>query len=567
MRVHVLGGFLGAGKTTAAVALTRRLSARGERVAVVTNDQGHGLVDSVLCAEVTDDLTEIGGGCFCCRYGELEEALDAAHASGATVALAEAVGSCTDLVATVMAPLADRERELRLAPLSVLVDPWRAEEIAQGRFGDDVRYLFEKQIEEADVVVLTRSDLDPPDVEPFIRGIRADVPIVRVAATTGMGLDEWLATIPNERAVPLVIDYDRYAAAEALLGWANGRVAIHRDEPFEPALVVERFLECFAGEPVAHLKVVVQDPASGSANLVRQGAKPELRLERLPEQCTQLMLVVNARVARSPADLEATLRAAIDRAAPGARTAWSQLSCFAPARPVPVHRYSQRVDAEEEASCCAAFYERPDVRYLLGDSFHPGGARLTLEMAAQLGLEPGAKVLDVACGRGESLRAIAAEHAISPVGMDVAPPPEPPERDAGEPRVAMLRGDAHHLPFESESFDAAICECALSTFSEQPRALAEMFRVLRPGGRLGVSDMVVSGPIASGLADWVHVGTCLSHARPLAGYAALIEHAGFTIVEEHDATWALSELLSGIKRRLLGAALGKASGLLPAGVE
>jgi len=477
--------------------------------------------------------------------------------------LAEAVGSCTDLVATVMAPLADRQANgLRLAPFSVLVDPWRAQDIERGAFPDDVRYLFEKQIEEADVVVLTRADLAPPAIEPFIRAIRDDVPIVRIDGMTGEGVAHWLAEIPARQARPLSIDYDRYAAAEALLGWANGRVAIHAEAPFSPKALIASFFDAFAAEPVAHLKIHVQDPARGSANLVRQGAAAELHLDRLPHSCKQLMLLVNARVALAPDELEAKLKAAMQRAAPEARIAWSDFECFQPARPVPVHRYTERRDPLDDASCCAQFYERPDVRYLLGDSFHPGGAKLTLELANELALCEGARLLDVACGRATSLRAIVAAHPVTAAGMDFATPAED-----GADCLELVRGDAHDIPFDSESFDALICECALSIFANQPRALGEMFRALRPGGRLGISDMIVNGAIPDGLADWVHVGTCLSHARSLSDYAALLEAAGFNVLTRRDSSWALKEMLSGIKRRLVVAALGKVTGVLPVGVE
>ena len=137
MKVYLVGGFLGAGKTSAIRALSRALAARGERVAIVTNDQGHALVDTALVQGDAAMVSEIGGGCFCCRYPELEAALFAAEDAGASVAVAEAVGSCTDLVATVLSPLAERHGgRFRLAPLSIVVDPWRVREIANGAFND-----------------------------------------------------------------------------------------------------------------------------------------------------------------------------------------------------------------------------------------------------------------------------------------------------------------------------------------------------------------------------------------------------------------------------------------------
>ena len=107
MRVQLIGGFLGAGKTTLIRALARHLRARGESVAVIVNDQGHALVDTHLCSSEAPEITEITGGCFCCLYDDLVAALVAAKTRGATFAIAEAVGSCTDLIATVLSPLAE----------------------------------------------------------------------------------------------------------------------------------------------------------------------------------------------------------------------------------------------------------------------------------------------------------------------------------------------------------------------------------------------------------------------------------------------------------------------------
>jgi G3E family GTPase len=64
-------GFLGAGKTTTIGALARRLEQQGRRVAVVTNDQGEGLVDTVVAGESAGRVAEVTGGCFCCRFEDL----------------------------------------------------------------------------------------------------------------------------------------------------------------------------------------------------------------------------------------------------------------------------------------------------------------------------------------------------------------------------------------------------------------------------------------------------------------------------------------------------------------
>lgn len=562
MRVHVLGGFLGAGKTTLVRALARQLRDRGERVAIITNDQGRSLVDTALCRRDGHAVREIPGGCFCCRYEELESALLAAADVGATVAIAEAVGSCTDLVATVLAPLADRcGARLTLAPLAIVVDPWRVAEIEAGSAPRDVQYLFRKQIEEADVVLVSRADLAPPDVAPALRAIRPDAAIVAVSGRTGEGLDRWLAARPERPAAPLALDYDRYAAAEALLGWCNARVHLAASDPFDPAGAMERFLHALRDVPVAHVKITGLEPAGGAAALVRRGGMPVVERHDGPAMVREARWLVNARVALPPEELTALLRGALARAAAPAGVTWEELESFRPARPTPRHRYAFRCGAGDDASCCAAFYERPEAGILLGDSFHPGGTALTLEIAHALRLTPGTRLLDVACGPGTSLRAILARYPIAAVGLDAS---ASPHRHDG---LELRPGDAHAIPFPDESFDALLCECALSTFADQQRALAEMARVVRPGGRFGMSDMVVEGRIPEALRDWVNTGTCLAGALTLQGYAGAVEAAGFRVVERREASGALRELLGRIKRNLVGVALASAMGNLPTGVR
>lgn len=352
MRVYVVGGFLGAGKTTAIRALARLLRAQGERVAIVTNDQGEALVDTMLCRHDGLEVTEIPGGCFCCRYADLEQALLEAEWTGATVALAEAVGSCTDLVATVLSPLiARRGARLDIAPLSVAVDAARLAELDRGGFSDDIRYLYDKQIEEADVVVVTKADLDPPDVTARIQSLRPGAAVVRLSATTGQGLTDWLAAAPLELARPLDIDYDRYASAEAELGWANGRVRLRAAPALSASALFIRFLDGLADLPITHVKVTAIEPAGGAASLVRRGGRATIEAGGLPAEVGELALLVNARAALSPGELESSLKRAMARATEGCAHEWEALSCFSPMRPVPTHRHVTRCSGPGDPCC------------------------------------------------------------------------------------------------------------------------------------------------------------------------------------------------------------------------
>ena len=118
-------------------------------------------------------------------------------------------------------------------------------------------------------------------------------------------------------------------------------------------------------------------------------------------------------------------------------------------------------------------------------------------------------------------------------------------------RVLFHRGDAEQLPFPAASFDAVVCECAFCIFPGKPAAASEIARVLRPGGRVGITDVTIAlgglpGDLA-GLAGWV---ACLADARPADAYAALLGSAGLTVttVEEHDD--ALGRLVDQIDARL-----------------
>src|SRR6202158_4953229 len=161
----MVGGFLGAGKTTAMLRAGEHLAKRGQRVGLITNDQSHGLVDTSIVTAEGYPVQEITGGCFCCRFNSLTDAADRlARDARPDVFLAEPVGSCTDLRATVQYPLRRLYGDdYRVAPLSVLVDtirPPRILGVEPGKaFSPKVRYVYDKQLEEAEVLVINKSDL------------------------------------------------------------------------------------------------------------------------------------------------------------------------------------------------------------------------------------------------------------------------------------------------------------------------------------------------------------------------------------------------------------------------
>src|SRR5215471_8705731 len=229
----MVGGFLGAGKTTALLRLAEHHAGLGRRVGLITNDQSHGLVDTSLVQSKGYPVEEITGGCFCCRFNSLTDAAARlTREARPEVFLAEPVGSCTDLRATVQYPLRRLYGDdYRVAPLSVLVDPLRAARmlgLEEGRtFSPKVKYVYEKQLEEADIIVINKSDLLSPGRRGALeRALTDQYPhseVVTVSARTGSDLDVWFARLSGPLAPrpAMAMDYDLYAEGEALLGWLN----------------------------------------------------------------------------------------------------------------------------------------------------------------------------------------------------------------------------------------------------------------------------------------------------------------------------------------------------------
>jgi hypothetical protein len=228
----------------------------------------------------------------------------------------------------------------------------------------------------------------------------------------------------------------------------------------------------------------------------------------------------------------------------------------------------QALSGQALKGCCAELYSSEGIRLLLGDSLRPGGLALTARVAALVGLTRAERVLDVAAGLGTTAlylgktigcRVEALDLSITSLGRARA-------KLAGQDgAVRFLVGDAEALPYRDRAFDAVFSECAFSTFPNKARAAREIFRVLRPGGRLGFTDMAVEpGALPAGLHGVLLRVACLADARTVEGYQSVLREAGFDgfRVEEHPE--ALVTLLAQVRARLELVRLVSPAGLLPA---
>ena len=382
MQLHLVGGFLGSGKTTAIGSACESLRDRGLRAAVVTNDQGEMLVDTRALAATGVATAEVTGGCFCCRYDELVERIAALAADGADHLFAEAVGSCVDIARTVVNPLLRRrEVALEAVTFSVLADVRLLADALAGRplpwANPALRYLFERQLAEAPLVVATKADLVAAaagDRAGLADALQAAFPGQRVLvqdSRTAAGVAAWVRHVaaagavsalqPADALLPGVeVDYDRYGAAEAALAWCDREVELTGIEGRATAAartVIERVVAALrrGDAAVGHLKFLIRDhyrdaKVSITAADLAHGGGPgqDAWQAQLPDLAgVRVTLIVNARVemdagalARLIDQAVAAAVAALNRepASVPVQVRTSSRSAFHPAYPEPVYR-------------------------------------------------------------------------------------------------------------------------------------------------------------------------------------------------------------------------------------
>lgn len=361
IRFIMIGGFLGAGKTTTLARLARTYMERGHRVGLVTNDQAQNLVDTNSLKAQGFPVQEVPGACFCCKFDELvAKAKDLQEAERPDIILAEPVGSCTDLVATVVQPLKDLyATTFKVAPYVVLFKPSHGLRILRNEaagFSPKAAYIFRKQLEEADAIVINRVDELPPAALEELKSLLAtaypNTPLVAISAKTGQSFEGLVEVLDQEGAFGqkiLSIDYDTYAEGEAELGWLNASIHLRRETPFaidevllEVVTGIERAL--VAGAEVAHLKVIglEEGGAFGVANIVSSGSPAELSVPA-KQTAKEMDLIVNARIATDPEELHQHVKQIVSDLCTqlGIVPTFREAQQLRPGRPTPTHRYTK----------------------------------------------------------------------------------------------------------------------------------------------------------------------------------------------------------------------------------
>ncbi len=357
IRIYVIGGFLGSGKTTALCALARHFAAKDKRCALITNDQTGGLVDTAVIQTQGIAVREIVGGCICARFHDFLKAADTLFQEyRPDVIVAEPVGTCSELIPTVVEPLKKHTGErYTVMPLTVLVDPVRqlamdGDSEIQNRetWPDDIRHLYESQFLEADLLVFTKRDayddktfnLSEERVRMcYYRKTGREPRTHQISAKTGQGIEDWLAALDDlaespHAGSPISMEKDRprFARAESQLGWINIKASCNTNVRVGTGTcdlaalaqgILHRVDDLLGDRLIAHLKIFAEDDRiSLRAGLTHSGGSVTLEpIERgdgrmLSSPVEGLRLIVNLRATGEPKEMaECIHRALVEVAA------------------------------------------------------------------------------------------------------------------------------------------------------------------------------------------------------------------------------------------------------------
>ena len=355
-KLILVGGFLAAGKTTMLNTLAGRLTGRGYKVGLITNDQAADLVDTAILTCTGVEVREVSGSCFCCNFPGFMKAVESLIDAGANLIVAEPVGSCTDLSATILQPIKDQFPNLDLAPLTVLVDPVRlkeALELVQTLTHPDALYIVKRQLEEADRILLNKADtLSDAQIQEELALLKQNfaAPATAVSALKGDGVDAWIDEIlaggkPGTHLTE--VDYDRYAHGEAVLGWLNAAInlsgAADTDWNAFAESLLAKLKDAFLADKaeIGHVKLSLT--SNGKVilgNVGSIGGTVNMRGDSGVKGASAIM-TLNARVQMSPDDLQKTVEKILPETAASFSVSASiiNLKCLMPGRPNPTYRY------------------------------------------------------------------------------------------------------------------------------------------------------------------------------------------------------------------------------------
>lgn len=354
MKLVLVGGFLGSGKTTSIVNAARLLIRQGKKVAIITNDQGDQQVDSAYVKSLDIPVREVPNGCFCCNYRQLNDHIEELKRNEPDIIFAESVGTCTDLIATIAKPMCRFNPEIEIV-ISIFADASMVSSIIEGRslFSEEsVRYIYKKQLEEADILVLNKIDLvGAEQVNPLDQIISTEYPgktILHQNSFEERDVAQWMANIDafadaGQRKL-LDVDYEIYGAGEAQLAWLDKTLTIIAEEKnahFLAGQVINFIAHQIQSHHLAigHLKFFIDsNGAEEKISITSTSRASDIRFANV--DADEATMLINARVETDPSILEKIVERSLIQVTEryGCKIVEGKWSVFKPGFPRPTHR-------------------------------------------------------------------------------------------------------------------------------------------------------------------------------------------------------------------------------------
>lgn len=357
MKIHLVGGFLGSGKTTAIASASKILTEKGIITSVITNDQGDHLVDSRFIQMEGIPTAEVTGGCFCCNYNQLDtQILSLINEYNPSEIFAEFVGSCTDLIATVLKPLLEyRKSEIEQVTFSSFVDANLLLMYLQGKtlpFSPETNYIWEKQLEESEILIVNKKDLlnagELDQLNSLIKTLSFSKQILFQNSLDKESVTQWVNTLSQQKEMEhktIEVDYVKYGTGEANLAWLDEEIEIISADNNAVELAygfIRKLSAVIASKnlPVGHMKFYLSYNGQ-SVKISYTTVLDKTRLEPSTfDKTASVDLLVNARIQTSPDELRKILFDNLNplKSREGVTIKEKFLSYFQPGFPNPTHR-------------------------------------------------------------------------------------------------------------------------------------------------------------------------------------------------------------------------------------
>lgn len=355
MKLFLIGGFLGSGKSTSIGKTCINLMKKKIKAAVITNDQGSNLVDTKYFESLGIVNREVLNGCFCCNYNELIKSLNSLlEDEKPEIIFAESVGSCTDLIATIAKPLATFYPTINVV-ISVYVDVAMLYRIIRGEasfLNDQVRYIYKKQIEEADVLIINKIDLlEESEVQIVRQVLYAEYPdkaILYQNSFDEQHIEQWWMMINRYQSkgqrTSIKLNYDIYAQGEAMLGWLDKELEIYaaNGRAFEVAIQLIKGIETIIRDEkhfIGHLKFLIDDDVKKKKISYTAFETGEQIFSSNNRKVNKVSMLINARVQTIPSKLEEIVSKTIEAVSSQTNCQFilKNSSCFQPGYPNPTY--------------------------------------------------------------------------------------------------------------------------------------------------------------------------------------------------------------------------------------